>query len=346
MDDRFQNCGGHMSLVHGVVQVQLAGADGAPIGPWTTIDPKVNRYDSRPAPNIYAICYFDPVDDGNTEDTLFGYYDSDPPVGLIEDRYASVRGSYVTHAADTDLLGPSSNCFPRMVFASAGDTDEPFDPTNLNGPVTGPGLRGASGPGTWVEPRFSLDRYRGRSIRLRFLSSGWQIGEYSWTGPGEEDDSVDDGWWIDDVTVTHTLMQPATVSVDDKDNSNLAVDNDGDCVGNSADCFPGDPQLWAAPGEVIDLHASHTGGPGGTTTLAWGRPATFGGSSTDVNYVLVVRGSASSCTESSVGTGATTTHGDTPAPGQLFTFLVQAENGCGRGPLGVGSSHQPRPGCL
>jgi len=325
-----------------VVQVQLADADGTPIGPWTTIDPKVNRYDSKPANGTYGICYFDPVDDGNIEDARFGFYDVDPPVGLIEDRYASVRGAYVTHGAEPRLYGPSSNCFPQSVFASAGDTDEPFDPHNLNGPVLGPGLQGALGPGTWVEPRFSLDRYRGRNIRLRFLTSGWQVGEYSWTGSGPEDDSVDDGWWIDDVTITHALMDPATVTVDDKDNADLAADTDGDCIGDTSDCAPGDSQTWGLPGEVTGLRLAHVGGPGGTTTLTWGRATFLGGAFVD--HLVVVRGS-SSCLELDANSGASVTHIDTPVPGELHTFLVQAENDCGRGSLGAGPAGDPRSGC-
>jgi hypothetical protein len=324
-----------------VVQVQVVDAGGVTTRDWTTIEPKTNRYDSAPAPGSYGYCYFDPIDDGNTEDDLFDYFDADPPVGVIGGRYLSVGGWYVTHGAGA-LLGPSSNCFPNRVFASAGDTDEPFDPANLNGPVEGPGLRGSLGPGTWVEPRFSLDAYRGRRIRLRFLTSGWQAGEESWDGPGPQDDSVDDGWWIDDVTITHTLMDPATVTVDDKDNSALAVDTDGDCIGDTADCRPGDDQIWSRPGEVTELNLSHTGGESGITTLTWGPPTTSG--ATFVSY-FVIESDPQSCSDTEMGSERTMTHTSTPAPGQLHTFLVQAENLCGRGSLGNGTTGSPRAGC-
>jgi hypothetical protein len=134
------------------------------------------------------------------------------------------------------------------------------------------------------------------------------------------------------------------VSPDVKDNSALAVDTDGDCVADvNADCAPGDATLWGLPGAVPELRIDHDGGAGGTTTLAWGPPATRGGTAETV-YVLVVQ-TDGACDEVDVGAMRTTTHSVSPGPGQLYRFLVQAENLCGRGSLGRDSDQRERSGC-
>jgi len=315
-DDRWDfNVPGGFTADRAIVQIQLADADGTPLGHWQKIDPWWNRYDSRNI-NGASDCSFDPIDDGNDEDDLFE--------GALR-------------------AGPSSTCYPELTFASAGDTDDPFDPDNLNGPAEGPGLKGAIGPGTWVESRFSLDRFRGRRVRIRFLTTSMEIATNSSGYWREADLPHNDGWWIDDVTVTHTLVDPVTLATDDKINTTLGIDGDGDCAADTLDCRPGDAGYWAKPGEVTELRASHSGGVGGTTTLSWGPPATLGG--TAVDFVMIVRDGAT-CVESDVGATRRTTHAVSPAPGQVLEFLIQAENPCGRGSLGTASSNIPRNDCF
>jgi hypothetical protein len=339
IDDRRAHTGGGASASHGVVQVQIVDANGD--STWETIEPKLNRYDSVPTP-WFINCFYDPVDDGSTEHDLFDYIGTDPPVATIGMRYLPIGGWYVEPLTGSgEPLGPSSICFPRHVFASAGDTDEPFHPDNLNGPVVGPGLQGELGLGTWVEPVFSLDRFRGRRVRLRFLTSSIWFG-YQETFSEFVGGPFDDGWWIDDVRVTHTLLEPATVTADTKDNSHLAADADGDFVADNVDCMPSGAQTWALPGEVLDLYLTHGGGVGGTTTLSWARATTLG--ATAVDYVVIAE-EGSACSESNVGESHSATDSVTPASGVLRKFLIQAANGCGRGPLGTNSLHDPRTGC-
>jgi hypothetical protein len=130
-----------------------------------------------------------------------------------------------------------------MNFVWQGDTDEPFDAANVGccdhpwmagggRPLDGPGLEGESGLGTWIEPVFDLSRFRGQRLRLRFLVSGIALGgaETWWDQFGFPPEPTDDGWWIDDVTLSGTLTLPATLAVDTKDNSLLPglTDPDGD----------------------------------------------------------------------------------------------------------------------
>jgi hypothetical protein len=345
IDHRVINTRGQSSGSQGVVQVQIVDAEGEPIGAWQTIEPKLNRYDSVPSPHYVNVCFFDPIDDGSVHYDRFDFIEAEPPVEMIGMRYLSVGGWYVPHALGSysGRLGPSSICFPQHVFASAGDTDDPFDPDNLNGPAFGPGLQGEFGIGTWVEPVFSLDRFRGRRIRVRFLTSSMRWGLLEYGSDALQDwDPRDDGWWIDDVRITHTLTEPATVTVDGTDNSALAHDADGDCVADSVDVAPGNDQLWAPPGEVVELLMRHAGGAGGTTTLSWLGASTRG--ATSVDYVVITQEGAS-CDEANVGEVYGASDATTPPPGVVRTFLIQAENGWGRGPLGTDSLHNPRTGC-
>ena len=206
------------SLDRGVVAVQLADAAGAPAGPWIKIDPSLNVHDAVPT-SIYVNCTFDPVDDGSTGDNLFAGYT--PADGLAR-------------------RGPSSTCANERAFARMGSTSGAFDPLAM-GNADGPGLAGASGPGTWVATRYDLSRFRGRSIRLRFLASTTRVDAYtSWhaAGAGAVNPEGDDGWWIDDVTIEGASATPAVVSIDNHDNSGLALDTDGDGIDDSCDNCP------------------------------------------------------------------------------------------------------------
>jgi len=220
MDHRTVNARPGRAADRGVVQAQVA--DGAGVGDWIKLQPYLNVYDVQGEDNYYN-CTFDPIDDGSTEDDLFD--PTDP----------------------NRRLGPSSTCFPAFSFASIGDTVGPFNALHTGHASDGPGLPGSLGPGTWVESSFDLSRFRGRSIRLRFLNTSLKAGTYeSWEdGSTLGPHSGDDGWWIDDVTVTDTVVTPALAIVDTKDNSGLpgvpGGDGDTDGVPDVCDNCPVDP---------------------------------------------------------------------------------------------------------
>lgn len=230
----------------GVVMLQFADDLGNPVGNWIKIYAHQNPY-VHISPKNSANCFFDPIDDGNTEDDFFD--PTDP----------------------ARRLGPSSTCDPGTSFMEMGETSTFFDAANIGG-ADGPGLAGVWGIGTWIESEFDLSRFRGRQVRLRFLVSASRIGEletweeYPQISNPEPDD---DGWWIDDVTIQNALTTPATVWEDTKDNSALpgllgpntdgdgfhdicdncpelaspnGRDGDGDGVGDVCDSCPFDPE--------------------------------------------------------------------------------------------------------
>jgi len=221
LDSRVEGWPGE-TVDRGVLHAQLADDLGDPVGDWIKLQPYLNVYDAQ-AIDTFVNCLFDPTDDGNTEDDFFDPTDPDR------------------------RLGPSSTCKGSPTFAHLGDTFDPYDPGDV-GNADGPGLKGATGPGTWIESRFSLDRFKGRRVRLRFLSTSLKAGSwadtwetlYTWN-PAPEDD----GWWIDDVLVTDALTAQTQLSVDLAPNETLPGRDDGDEDGviDACDTCPllGDP---------------------------------------------------------------------------------------------------------
>jgi hypothetical protein len=198
----------------GVVSMQLADASGAPVGPWMRLEPSTNVHDQVPFTG-FVNATFDPVDDGNTGDDLY------PP---FEPTDLSLR------------RGPSSTCADERVFAWMGSTTGAFDPLGVGG-ADGPGLQGASGPGTWVETIYDLSRYRGRSVRIRFVASTTRLGSFLTMQAlfGSNNVRWEDGWWIDDVTFSGATAAAGVVANDTHDNSGLTVDADLDGVDDVCD---------------------------------------------------------------------------------------------------------------
>ncbi len=236
----------------GVVQIQLANSAGQGVGNWRKISPYENLYAFGVADN-YTNCQFDPTDDGNTEDDYF-----DP--------------------ADPDRrLGPSSTCAPEFVFSREGTIffSSTFDPAAITRSTDGPGLQGSRGPGTWVQTKFALDRWRGRRVRLRFLVTSLEIpfcGDtwVSCVSFSPTPSPADDGWYIDDVRISNTLTGPATVTVDTADRSALPG-CPAACSSLSAS-LAAVPTSSSVPGEPILLDASGSTAdscPGGFLYAFW-----------------------------------------------------------------------------
>jgi hypothetical protein len=203
------------ALDRGVVAIQLADpSTGAPAGPWVRVEPSVNVHDTVAAA-YFVNCTFDPIDDGSDGDDL------DPP-----------------HTIADGVLrrGPSSTCADEGVFASMGSTQGPFNAAAV-GRADGPGLAGFSGPGTWVQTQYDLSRYRGRSVRIRFLATTTRLGtNTTWQqGFALNPHPGDDGWWIDDITMSGASAAPSAVTNDAHDNSGLTLDADLDGADDHCD---------------------------------------------------------------------------------------------------------------
>lgn len=263
----------------GVVHLQLADGGGSPIGNWIKVDTVANQYDSQREDN-YNICSFDPIDDGNDEDTGFGG-PTGPPITDTND--PDYDPTAFRDGAGRKIAS-SSTCFPEFVYTYMGDTDTAFDPTNIGNATQGPGLEGSdthaggvAGLGTWVKSVVDLSRFRGQNARVRMLVSSLKIAttwQEAFVFPASR--FGDDGWWIDDVRIKDAITSPATLVSDNKANTNgcmtggAACGSDAECGGNGPCLFPicgnncntitpslvADPAgTLAAPGQVTELSA-------------------------------------------------------------------------------------------
>ncbi len=237
VDSRTVNAPAGETPDRGIVMLQLSNAGGTAQGNWIKLFPYQNVYDVQGTDNFFE-CMFDPIDDGNNEDSFFDPTDPDR------------------------RLGPSSTCFPEFAFAYLGNTDyrNKFTPDALGRASDGPGLQGAIDRGTWVESRFNLARFKGRSIRLRFLYTSIHVVAFvstieqlfdlpsGWPG--------DDGWYIDDVRVEGTLTSAATVAADNTNNGGLPATCATNCTTLTAALTSDQPgDTTPAPGYALTLSA-------------------------------------------------------------------------------------------
>jgi hypothetical protein len=218
---------------------------------WVKLYPYENVYDQQ-GTDDFSNCVFDPVDDGNNEDS---YFDPTDPARR---------------------LGPSSTCYPEFCFVHQGQTDfrKDFDETDIGLASDGPGLKPCSSPtdpsclaantpttinnpGTWVRPRFSLVPLAGKTVWLRFLYSSIDLGatETYTTFFRNTITSADDGWYIDDVHIDGVLATAITLTADAAVlGSPLACGSCG--VINAVLEFTPDP--LPSPGQIVTLTAKNS----------------------------------------------------------------------------------------
>jgi hypothetical protein len=217
----------------GVISLRIANAAGTAVGNWIKLTPYLNTYDQQRTDN-FTNCLFDPTDDGNDEDDFFDPTDPDR------------------------RLGPTSTCFPEFSYVWQGSTEGAFGNSNTGPWIEGPGLAGNLGAGTWIEQKFDLSEYIGSRIRLRFLTTSLKTDSSTWEALFTlNPDPGDDGWWIDDIQITNTLLTAATLAVDTKANSGLPNLCSSNCTSATASVTTDPPSaILGAPGQVVTLDAS------------------------------------------------------------------------------------------
>jgi hypothetical protein len=147
-------------------------------GFWDKLVPYQNVYDHKPlAFSVFGgyYCLFTPTDTGNA---------APAPRGVHE-----------------------TTCYPLGAWSHCGN---PRGTTSANTfQCAGPGVVDPSGTGVWVETRFDLASFVGQRVRVRWIGSTWEFDAYSSSyfevGPGWTSTLQDDGWWLDNISVTGVI---------------------------------------------------------------------------------------------------------------------------------------------
>ncbi len=115
--------------------------------------------------------------------------------------------------------------------------------------------------------------------------------------------------------------------------------------GGAPDCDDADGSVWTVPGEVVNLTFGAD-----KQTLSWDVPLAPGGSASVLAYDTLRSAVASDftgsavCIESDDGPNTAAVDPALPSPGEVFHYLVRAENACGAGSLGADSTGAERTG--
>ena len=173
-------------------------------------------------------------------------------------------------------------CYPLGVWSHCGNAWG----TNTTYGCPGPGVQGNLAPASgalWVLTKFNLTNYLGARVQIRWIGSSW---EFDLNGPSQDYQTYgcgagtcwnnslnEDGWWVDDITVTGAITTQAS-PVPDPDTppaSTCAVTAAGKC-----DSLQGDKGFVVSltsseasgngiyeRGEALELSASGTTNPGG-----------------------------------------------------------------------------------
>ena len=154
-------------------------------------------------------------------------------------------------------------CYPNGIWSHCGNAHD----TSTTFQCAGPGVTGSTGGGLWIESRFSLADYVGRTVRVRWIAQSWEFdccsSSYQELGGPWSGGMGDDGWWVDDIKMTGIVQYPAGQPAESEicngldDDCNGAVDDGlgqtacgvGACArtvdncagGVSQTCIPGNP---------------------------------------------------------------------------------------------------------
>jgi len=125
-------------------------------------------------------------------------------------------------------------CFPNGIWSHCGNSR---DGTNT-GQCPGPGENGTSGPGLWVQSKFSLANFLGQTVRIRWIAEAWEFdccaSSYYELGGAWAPQTGDEGWWIDDIRVQGALQASALPLPD------LKAPGPGACPATACNAASGD----------------------------------------------------------------------------------------------------------
>jgi subtilase family protein/thrombospondin type 3 repeat protein len=112
-------------------------------------------------------------------------------------------------------------CFPLGVWSHCGNPWGQATTWGCPGPGSGGQTQPASGA-LWVKSRFSLANFLGSHVEIRWIAQGWEFDfdnpsqDYQTYGGQWANSQHDDGWWVDDISVTGAITTQVAPTFDTK----------------------------------------------------------------------------------------------------------------------------------
>ncbi|MFQ5877348.1 MAG: thrombospondin type 3 repeat-containing protein [Acidobacteriota bacterium] len=165
--------------------------------------------------------------DPATED--WGFWEKLVPFENVYDHIPEVWSAFGTSITyciltptDTGSAPPSPRgvhetmCWPQGIWSNCGWQ---FDRSTVM-QCEGPGLAGQTGDGNWVQTKFDLSGFLGQRVRIRWIAESWEFdccsSSYQEFGSGWDNLQSDDGWWVDEISLTGAIDTQLTPAADDK----------------------------------------------------------------------------------------------------------------------------------
>jgi hypothetical protein len=277
-------------------------------------------------------------------------FQAEPGVYAIVSRDAGARFEAAVRLDDRGFNGALPSVAPQVVADALGNVWISW--IELSAGLGSIAVRhSGDGGSTWDEVR-RLDRQtpHGALWNQHGLIDGYaaalpRTGLFVWNGQRRSRayDGVVNAYDLDDLD--RDTIDNADDSCPQTANADQA-DTDGDLVGDACDCASTDSTLWSVPGEAANLRVIHSSDTG-QSTLTWSAGTYPGGTAATTRYDTIRSSdptdlsTAATCVETN-GDDTSTNDDSSPSPGQVFFYLVRAENTCGAGSCGVDSGDVER----
>jgi hypothetical protein len=219
----------------------------------------------------------------------WGFWDRLQPYQNVYDHIAYIWSTFGTGTTyclltptDTGTGGyaprgvKETMCYPNGIWSHCGNSRDESTTWQCGdaddqGHV---GATGTTGPGLWMQSKFSLANYLGQTVRIRWIAQSWEFdccsSSYYEVGGTWFDQPGDEGWWVDDIRITGALTAPAAPSADTQTPFSGACPANGcnNTVGDSGfnidlTVTDSDGNGLIVAGEKILLSAAGTTNPGG-----------------------------------------------------------------------------------
>jgi len=192
---------------YSIVEVRAdtdAQADVSSWTAWERVTPHFGAYDGMQDTG-YSSPTFEPGDDVNPEDPVNPLITMCLPNTVFLSQ-GSAMGTDAVHCQDGD-----GNGYPDCGHGPLEDDPGLRTPDHVG--------RGELGAGVWVQSKIDLSRYAGRHIQYRFVATTLDDSLDTFISYAENygggapaiapEDDIDDGWYIDSITVTNTTANEA-----------------------------------------------------------------------------------------------------------------------------------------